>query len=1273
MGVTAIVEVRNFSTAIATLQNFETPSDTADGKGVFQPGETRKVSIWIPQCTNAADFPKKHIQVTFQGGSFSIWQADLGGADRVRLSKNGQFSNPGEEIGGFSWVGAFLRAPVILGPFVLWLGNGDRGLFITDTGMFLLPQEMVDALSTVQGSVKRAAYTICGEAMDDSIESVPRLSATCFSMAGIPSDAFRRGKPGARFLYRDSGKRYEFSVKKTTSPPPGASPRFLPLSVLNPDGSTTQLTQAITYNHFRKFPGENVPLPEFDLIAADGGRVFAKQRGLDRFFFATLDEMFIHADAAGHEFSIPSVYFKLDPEFNHANASVADLLAHLQGNFARHPATRPYPIYKVLLRANLLNLMMVSVQPFKWHQLDVRPPAGVQALAECAALPLITDVGLATLAAGIGTLLILARPFLLRALTLNPDLAAPPPFGPAKPKMKYCPADSTFPVLSPVALTYEKVLDIGVGHVHLHQQYELITGGEIQPLRIPTGNPVNDAMKQYQYLNGPVRDGDGYIDGTCNYYALVQFKKNIPRGNDAFALLYTDEQSYFSGRWRIVHPTDFRAGLSSLVSKLSDDSQRDPASQLFHFDQTKYWCPFRTGLIGPTSRLAVSAQVLLVSGDRDIEPNVIYSINFSWATMDRSWRWRKLSGTPRFFPTDTQPDSLENEVIATDQANCFFPQTLRLRGDMTIHIKGTGPGSGPAFPVGRWCQKYLPPSNTLDPVAPLLAANTRPAASADRAWQFVPESLFQRADHFSHFGVYDVVDSRCQYYPLQVAADAAAILQGANPGPWTDDQKKLAVFGQRQFSWDDLQLPDSPVMEAKRPPSLFNPATMLKIVRHGVQWIAMYWDKRDDDLMPLSVPIAGLDVLLSQGSSKVQVRFMPNVLLEGPPAVQKAFFWIIGGQATLGYTQPLAGPPYDNVARVRMAALGDLPGQVVPILDFFTAGNFKLSHGYYQHQWTPTATELALLNTYASNDGTMRSGTSVWFEDMVGHVARPEELHWTFPPMMNATMIPAEVPVGVQVSVTVHATDLVTGNVLHGKVLIDDAVFATDQPFNFTFIRKPQRVFDPVTKTWEVLNLPSRIFVVVEGYPETEVPLKFSSLRVWVEQPALSFGVPVQVTVHAADGETQTPVTGRVKINNVDVQATNTAFSFNFSASPAPSGVVSAPGYPDTPIFWPPFRPAELMVSLQPAAVPGQAANYVVHATDANSRLQVEGVVTIGAFTTRANAVFSYTFVVQRIRIFDPETRTWTIQQVLPTINVAVPGYPPAQLTPELPDPSGTK
>jgi hypothetical protein len=419
------------------------------------------------------------------------------------------------------------------------------------------------------------------------------------------------------------------------------------------------------------------------------------------------------------------------------------------------------------------------------------------------------------------------------------------------------------------SINYCKVLDIGVGHAHWHEQYEGITGGELQPLRAsPIIGPIDYAFL-YRMVNGPVRDGDGYIDGTCNLYALVQLKsddtiKRDPRYRDpvrdssakigagvpdAYALLYIDEQSYFTQRWRLVHPDDFRGLMFALV----DDLTRNPGR--YNWNSQTYWCPFRAGHIGSKSRLAVSRQVLLVNGEDDSGTPVIYSLNFSFSTMDRTWRWRKMpdGALVRYF--DDQAMVRGDETIATDVLESVYPQTIRLREDMTVHIKGTHVGV-----TGRWYQRYLPATNLPIPLASELLPG-RPGTGYAHAWKFLPELAFQRADRFSHFGVYDTVDSRTQYYLVEPFSDVdAQNLAAGGPGPWIDQGRQLHVNALK-FWWAAPLRPPEIVVNVenlyvgpppKRPPSIFNLETRLRIVKRGSRWLAMHWDKRDDDLMPFA-------------------------------------------------------------------------------------------------------------------------------------------------------------------------------------------------------------------------------------------------------------------------------------------------------------------------------------------------------------------------------------------------------------------------------------
>ena len=969
-----------------------------------------------------------------------------------------------------------------------------------------------------------------------------------------------------------------------------------------------------------------------------------------------------------------------------------------------------------------------------------------------------------------------------------------PAWAPVYNHVEYCPTDPSLPPVWRTSIEYAGVVDIGVGHVHWHEQYARITGGELQPMR--TSGTTLDALSAYvpqpyfqlfeqlfpsltnldqtmvslistatypmlyQFFNGPVRDGDGYIDGTCNLYALVQLKPNAALGApDGYALLYQDEQSYFTQRWRLVHPDDYQGLMFALVPDLHADLQREPSRQLYHWNPHAYWCPFRSGYIGAQSRLAVAAQVLVVNGEdpaRITETDrtraaLIVSINFSWATMDRTWRWRRLPDNVQARYFDTSGAARDDEPIGTDVADSAYPQTLGLRGDMTIVLKGTSNGQ-----LGRWYQRYLPASNTLYP-AVSAATGPLPGAGFTHPWKFVPEGVFTYADRFSHFGVYDQVDSRSQYYVVTpVSATDAQTLAAGGSGPWIDDSGQLFIQ-YAKFPWDSLRLDWPPALTAQWPPlpasprrpSLFNADTRLRIVQRGSHWLALPWDKRDDDLLPID----GLPktVQLKNGARTATVTLNTNTWLEQPPAVQSAYFWWEpSGACGVAFSAPQSpgALPFDNVWRVRMAALLAPNGDVLPLLDLTTEGRFsQTNEGAYEYRWTPGASERVALTQYASSLAARANGTSLWFEDVVGHAGVPDQVWWGRSSGMSVSLTPATIPLGIAVPVSVHAQDARTAAPLSGAVLIDgQAVGRTDAPFTFTFNTQRNRVFDPETRTWNwgEETVPAGV-VRVADYPDSAIPFAFYKplLRTWVEPATIPIGPTVQltvhaedatthaavagqvliggqvvgstntpfnfafnsagvsgvvsagdypnraitfalymrqlhvwvepaplyigrttaVTVHAADAMTGTSVAGRVLIAGQDVGASNTTFNYTFGSS-APNAIVSAPYYDTAPVSWPALRQPRLVVSIQPYPVAaGTLTTYAVRATDGDSSAAVDGSVKVnGLVVARTNVPFSYRFVMQRVRTFDPETRTYTTELVAPTASVSASGYLEANL-----------
>ena len=923
-----------------------------------------------------------------------------------------------------------------------------------------------------------------------AVGSVPNRRAKAFNISTVDD----------QFLYNDSGRYYEYRIDtngivqyrlfgedRTTSPSwvtlvpdpkyydgqAPHSPKFVSYTRSRGEGNRRKLHE----DHF-----DMEPQPKFDMIAAGENRIFAKEEGRDNFFIACIVEDFRHFRRSSTQdpVSVPGFYAKLDPECFKPGAVYENLVLIKPSDYYDHPSLDNFILYNIarkltrdtpfgLLRdaLNIVSLgplsvglsfllhlfepdlMLVRFVPGIWHELDSRPPQssgsvphGVRAYGHVTfgwIVPLV-----------------------------NLEILLPPT----------------------KSIEFTQVLGMGVGRLHRHTHYDTIHGGELHVM------PFNA---------GPAGDFASFYDGTCNYFILCKLSRT------KYGLLWIDEQTYYSERWRLVHPDDddwnpirgiaaysgpgllpYQGPDAHLHFKLWDPYE-DPMLFGGPLKESLFWCPFKTGYIRSWSRLAVARQTIIVCGqapDHDPEGEngklLLFSLVFSWGSLDRTWRWRDLpaESIPHVLD-EAKEQRLRNDEdepvdFYPDEDAASFCQLIDLRDDMTICVRGYKKIASDKRD-GHWYQKYLPADNWERPTYPddvNIVQGRRPRTGYNHEWQFMPKEAFRYADRYSHFGVYeDPIDSRSQYYEIDIVESRSELTKQQlaecpEDTQWLDVNSVLHVPNLRinYAALEDVLFPADPlhpqsvelIKGIAPPPSLFNPHTWLRIVNRPTKdepdrprFIAMLWDKRDDDFHKLEpfLPLISEEVTLravglhtgsavthARGDS-VTIKLRKRTVLWKPPIVQRASlsistsrklvelsFWSeieemprylhhwrrIQAHRWLGLDVPLYATtdpsevdPYDPVGYpcpditifgVKLNLLEEGHPAVLhewTIHDF--SGTFSRGRHDFMAEWRDAQMERGWdqVVDFLTEPKNFDCGVNVVFEDLVGHVTIPQVTHFT--------------------------------------------------------------------------------------------------------------------------------------------------------------------------------------------------------------------------------------------------------------------------------------
>ena len=629
------------------------------------------------------------------------------------------------------------------------------------------------------------------------------------------------------------------------------------------------------------------------------------------------------------------------------------------------------------------------------------------------------------------------------------------------------------------AIQYSKVLDIGIGSSHWNENWQAHFGGEIHALLAPRPLFQGErySLTQYRFLNGPVIDGDAFNDGTTNFYMMVRLG---PQGQpeagmlQPYAILWFDEQTYFTQRYRLLHPTDDTLGdLFSLPHYLRDNPE------WYDFHLSRYWCPFRAKLINDESRMVLRRNVIAVTGKDSLTNQwEIYTIVFNYGLCDHSWRLRSFPQATQLrvdpgVAQDQDPPLPPELTDGTDNAYVVV-NLMDMRDDTFLHVRGSL--KNPATNTqrrGRWLQRYLPADCGHVPERHALTG-AKPDIGYTHKWDFVSDDAYKRADKFYQFGVYEkLIDSRGQYYKVELLPSPGGtptfadvnghvwindkfILDGGDPLTmntvnfnWNLPKENGAIVKRTSATSDDPEYDPSTDSELfvhefrKRPSiSMYEPTARFRILeRKPLGLIAVFYDKRDDELQSASnLPqptMLSHDIVESEipdawktaegetippelpppAFPNIGVLFKSNHRIEYPPNVRKAQVLIDNAPGLrllhISFWTPQTEQEVCvNIWKVSLAAI-DTNEAVFSIFSVPRFGNFvrkaqpdapvpadftgDLGDGWrydfaFNFESPDDRSRETLVRRFCTPDGHIEFGTSLWFEDIVGHRALAQEL-----------------------------------------------------------------------------------------------------------------------------------------------------------------------------------------------------------------------------------------------------------------------------------------